>query len=508
MVAPTDEIIDHQTIKAAAETVVSDPMDRFPPLIAFRCLADATTLLTQAATVQLRTGGAAVTETLTMPRRGYGPRPVEVMSPMSRTLYSALVSHLGPYLPERSRKPGAWPEHRRFGREGDHSHVVELDFASCYELVDHTDLHQELLLRSFDQPVVDALAALLRGVGRHGRGLPQMLADSDLLADAYLSIIDRRLRRNGHDLHRFADDIRVLADDWDRANQIIEIAAEHGRSLGLILSSEKTRVLRKDALAQAEDEATRLLHTHLDEARVNLTELVELDDDPYGTPTVAELEPSDSEALGTAYESLLHAWHAEFRDSREDPALTLSRGMVSHINKALVELHDHESSLPVDLLDDLVFQDPTRLEYVCEYLLARRQHAADEQLTASLLARLTGMGRQGPWAKLWLLHVAGQIDDVADDVAAWVKRQLGDPHETVRAEAAWTLARRGQLETGDLEGCYEDATEITAPALAAAAAKQDDVAQHNGAAALKAAVVRAIRNDGPLNKEAHEWATR
>lgn len=507
MTASPGDVLDKQILHGAAQRVVADPLDRFPPLIAYRCLSDAHHVLARAAAVRLRQGAPAVTEMLTMPRRGFGPRPVEVLSPVSRTVYGALVNRLSDSLPERSRQRGAWSAHRRFGQEGDHRHVVELDFASCYELVDHADLHQELLLRSFDQPVVDALAALLRGVGRHGRGLPQMLADSDLLADAYLSIIDRRLQRSGYQLHRFADDIRVLADDWDQANQIIEIAADHGRSLGLILSSEKTRVLRKDVVGQADEESASLLHTRLDQARVDLTEWVEIED-PYDTEAVTELEPSESEALRTAYESLVQDWHAEFRTSRDDPAAPVTRGMVNHLNKALVELGEHDTPVAVDVLVDLVFQDPARLEYVCQYLLARQERGGEDDLVAARLAELTAMGRQSPWAKLWLLHVADRVDEVPDEVATWVRHQLTDPHETVRAEAAWTLARRGLLATEDLERCYPDATELTAPALAAAAAKQDQVAPANGSEVLQRSMVEAVRTDGPLNREAYAWATR
>ena len=173
--------IDRDQLIAAARDAASRPLDHFPPLVTYCCLEDAATSLAAAAMAHLHSADPASSETLTMPRRGFGPRPVEILSPASRTLYSALVGNLDSALPEASRREGAWSEHREFGRQGDHEYVVELDFAACYELIDHGELQRELLLRSFDSTTVTALGHLLQGLGRHGRGLPQMLEASDRL---------------------------------------------------------------------------------------------------------------------------------------------------------------------------------------------------------------------------------------------------------------------------------------------------------------------------------------
>jgi RNA-directed DNA polymerase len=439
-----------------------------------------------------------------MPRRGFGPRPVEILSPTSRTLYSALVDHLAPALPEPSRREGSWSEHREFGRTGDHNYVVELDFAACYELIDHGDLQRELLLRSFDSEAVKAIGKLLGGLGRHGRGLPQMLAASDRLADAYLDVIDRRLVRRGYQLHRFADDVRVLAEEWDEANEILEQAAGYGRSLGLILSSSKTGIRRRDVLDDQEDEPFNLLKEYLSEVTAELSDIVVISG-PYGSPEFDVEDPDDAEALQETYARILAEWHDEFRESQDEGrAMTLQHGLASHINTALASAVARPQALPAALLEDLVFHDPTRLESVCRYLLDRRKTIkATGRLSNSLLKALTGMGRQSAWAKLWMLHASAEATSVPAAVIDWIEHQLDDTHEVVRAEAAWTAACHGRLRTNDLETCYSSATEITWPALAAAAARQQ---QATAAEGLKRQVVDAVRNDGPLNKEAYAWA--
>ena len=499
--------INREQLVAAARESARHPLDHFPPLVLYRCLEDAGASLAAAAMAQLQSDDPAASEILTMPRRGFGPRPVEILSPASRTLYSALVDNLAPALPEASRREGAWSEHREFGREGDHEYVVELDFAACYELIDHGDLQRELLLRSFDSTTVSALGALMQGIGRHGRGLPQMLEASDRLADAYLDIVDRNLMRRGYRLHRFADDVRVLADEWDEANTIIEEAAAYGRSLGLILSSAKTGIRRREVLDEREDEAFNLLKDYLEQVTADLSEILVVTG-PYGSAEFDVEDPDDAEALSETYAKILGEWHEEFRESKDlGRPMSLPPGLTTHINTALASAVARPQALTVDLLEDLVFHDPARLENVCRYLLDRQNSGkSTRRLSNSLLRALTRMGRQSPWAKLWILHASAEADGLPADAAAWVEQQILDSHEVVRAEAAWTAACHGRLGTESLAGCYAKASNITMPALAAAAARQQSFTEVEDAELLSRHVVDAIRNDGPLNKEAYTWA--
>ena len=304
-----------------------------------------------------------------MPRRGFGPRPVEILAPTSRTTYTALVQHLMTSLPASSRRDGQWREHLDFGRTGEHSYVVEIDFASCYELIDHDDLKAELLLRSFDSDAVTALAGVLSGLGRHGRGLPQMLESSDRLADTYLSIIDRRLQRRGHILHRFADDMRILASSWYEANDIIEETAIYARELGMILASSKTRVRRREVVDHTEKSIKEFFTQYVDATTADLTDFIVVDQD-YDSAEVYVRTPEESVALTGAYSRILDSWHENWKLSQSDnSSLELPIGLANSINAALSHLSSESPPVPLDLLLDLVFHDPVRLENVSRYLV-------------------------------------------------------------------------------------------------------------------------------------------
>ena len=493
----------YSDIQRAAKQVSLERLDHHPPLIVFECLTDASEVLSAAALARLQAGGRAVTETLTMPRRGFGPRPVEVLSPVSRTVYTSLVEHLSDSIPPPSRGGSSWAEHETFGLDGAHSYVVEMDFASCYELIEHEDLTQELLLRSYDHETVTALISLLRGVGRRGRGLPQMLHASDRLADTYLDIIDRRLRRKGRSLHRYADDIRVLADDWDRANEVIEETGAYARELGLILSSEKTSIRLRRTLAEDIDHHRRIRDEFF---KNHANAVLESQQGPYHEPDQIYSDAYDA-ATGGAFIRFLTQWHEDFAD-RDSASIERSRftTMSGLIPAALAALSNAPEPLEEALLADLVFQDPTRLEFVSNYVLGHLSGPhADHDFASSVIDNLTSMGRQGSWSKLWLLRVTTQLSGPSRQTARWMHQQLLSTSEVVRAEAAWACATHGLLRSDELQGCYSSASELSMPGLSAAASRQSVAASDRGSS-LSPDILAAIEEDSPLNRKAAQWA--
>lgn len=484
-----------EKIDEAAEATVNSNLDRFPPLVVYTCLAGAQQALAASALLSTQMCAPATSEILTMPRRTFGTRPIEVLSPTSRTVYNALVAVLGDSLVKPTRGHDAWEAHREFGRVGTHEYVVELDFASCYELLNHEDLREELLLRSLDFAAVGALMDLLAGVGHRGRGLPQMLAPSDRLADTYLSVIDREMARTGYRANRFADDVRVLAGDWESANAVIEHVAEVGRGLGLILSSEKTKIWLTETLRQQEDRREAALVESFSDAADELTELVF---DPYGD-VVDILAPDRDSVLVTASKRVLEAWAEAFGDDSES-AQRLRVTLKPHVSFALSVLGRQSVTLNGDLLDDLIFDDETRLQSVCRYVVDLHRTGSTKD-ARQLLSRLTMRQRQSPWGKLWVLSAAESFGygprSISKETRIWLSRQLQDGHEVVRAQAAWLLACRGALTDAELERSYRKATEVSAHALAAAAAKQSN---------LPTGLVAAIRDENRLNLEAYRWA--
>src|SRR5215469_5449473 len=99
--------------------------DRFPPIIVERCLQGAESAVISYISTAYRSGAIVPSETLTMPKSGFGLRPVTVTDLASRLLYSALVDSIADALPVPTRGEGKWDEFRRFGVEGSHEYVVE-----------------------------------------------------------------------------------------------------------------------------------------------------------------------------------------------------------------------------------------------------------------------------------------------------------------------------------------------------------------------------------------------
>jgi hypothetical protein len=176
--------------------------------------------------------------------------------------------------------------------------------------------------------------------------------------------------------------------------------------------------------------------------------------------------------------------------------------MSASLGFAVAVLFDDAERLPNRMLRDLVFNESLRLEHVCSYLAWRgRDEAFSTEHHWVSLQQLTEMGRQSPWAKLWLLTTACRLPssggNAFQNVLRWVRSQLEDRHELVRAEASWTLAQMGELDGRMIGMLYARASRLTFPALAAAAGKQGNV---------QASVANAIRDDSPLNRRAFEWA--
>lgn len=405
------------------------------------------------------------------------------MSPVSRTLYTGLVSAIEAALPDPTRRDGSWRTFRDFGREGEHRYVVEMDLTSCYELVNHVDLLQELMLRSFDKKTTHALSALLRDVGHRGRGIPQMLESSDRLADAYLSVIDRKLMRQGWKLMRYADDYRVLADDWQEANRIIEFTSAAARALGLILSTSKTIIVKRQTLNEAEELSNQNLSHRLQQEADDM----DIDDYHWGGEYVSQ--PAN---IAEAGHMLVEHWHGQFVLGAD-----VVEGDRKLLRRALVAATDHSEAIEPELLNDLVFESAPRLEWICEYLLRRTDGDDYRNATLGLLMKTVG---NSPWSKIWLLHVAESVVALDAEFLEWIVEQASDAHEVVRAQAVWVLACRGALETTLLQEVYSVSTEISGPSLAACAAMQGKI---DPSSPISPQVISGVRNDGNLNPPSH-----
>lgn len=495
-------LLDEIDLPSSAHDVVTSPLDHFPRLLVDRCLENAADVLAKHTESSYLSGSSINAELLTVPRRGYGPRPVTISDAMSRTLYYAIVRALETYLPPASRLRGNYDKHRSFGFDDPTAaYVVELDIAACYEYIDHKRLAEELLVRSTSLDLCQAMAIYLSEIFGYSRGLPQMQTPSDRLADAYLSILERNLGRDGWSLSRYADDFRILATNWEQANHVVERGAEYARELGLILSSEKTKILRMQTVVNRHKEDQEFLASRIQIAKEDLSQVIFMAMGPYGEGEPITEEPTTLSAAQNACWQIVNEWGE--RAAESDPEVPLDSPEQRAIPAALIILGNYADRIPDKLITDMVFNTPLRLEQVCKYLTVRASSNTftfeDHWRTLESLAR---MGRQSPWAKLWLMHTIETflptLGGPPGPVRKWTSQQLADRHEIVRAQAAWLLALVGDFGAEVVTDLYRRATRMSQPALAAAASR-------SGKTSPK--VMSAIEQDHPLNREAVMWAS-
>jgi hypothetical protein len=442
-------------IGEAARTVTGQSLDKLPQMLMDRCLSGSVEVLAAAVESRFAVGCRVAHETISMPRKGFSPRPVTLLGADARCLYSALVSEISRDLPHRSSAD--WVHHENFGLESgsvgsttvDSSYIVEFDIASCYEYVVHDTLRDELLLRSMNSCVASSVVDLPGEVYPSGRGLPQLSAVSDMLGDAYLEIVERTLLRSGLAVSRFADDFKAVVDDWGLATRVIETAAEVARPLGLVLSTEKTGIRKVATVRQRREAREQFIEKYFNTVRAELTQFT-LTKIGYDDFEIESIEPDEYEAYAAALKKILEDWYSGAHGT-EDVSMH-----VAELGRCLHGLPHDSERLADELLVEIVFRHPLHLREVVHYLMERKDEI---ELNWTTLASLCLMGRQSPWSKVWLSHLASQLPAVeADDphriqVVDWARSQLKDSHETVRAEAAWFLGLIGAISEDDVAHC-------------------------------------------------------
>ncbi|MFD8343555.1 reverse transcriptase domain-containing protein [[Kitasatospora] papulosa] len=485
-----------------AKRLESVRLERLPPLIIDECLIDCSKELANTADMILSGRISLPHETLAMPRKKFGPRPVTISSTAARVAYAALVEHLGDSLGPKSREDGNWETFKSFAIASEAEYIVKFDIASYYEYIDHQLLAQQVLAHTLNPESTEQLRAALGSVIGGIRGLPQLLSASDHLSDTYIGKLERRLIRDGYSVLRFADDFTAACESWETANVIIERAAEYARDLGLVLSSEKTNISKRATLILAEQSEAQFINDSFEAAKIELSQVFLWGD--YGEAITKADEPDDRKAMTATMWSLLHGWLDTVTNAAPEDSFRLEGHYRTFIPGALGWLRGHDQRVPERILQEIVFKHPLFLGSVCGYVSSRAESAyglVEDPWTT--IRSLTAMGRQSPWAKLWLLDTVSKTRSRPswnyEPVMAWVDRQLEDRHEAVRAQAAWAAACHSRLSEQSVTSLYTRASPISQPALSACAAKQGTIGK---------GIVNSVKQDGPTMKKAYEWAEK
>lgn len=452
-------------------------------------------------------------EIVAVSKTRHAVRPVALWDLPSRLLYRALTANLTHDLQFPQRSADAWRTFERGPLQSSQprDYVVAADIASCYELIDHALLGQELLIQAGNHRLVDALLALLRESSGRTYGLPQQCSASDLLAEIFLDKLERSLHRRGLNVSRYNDDFRFVCKSWSQVIRTIEVLTEEARNHGLILNDSKLVTWGRAKYEQYLNEA--------DELRDRIAAEVQLDMESFhfegydGTFDPDFEEDDDEDEGGDEDEEnldegvtavrILDRWHLIASSGRIDEG-----DRAEH--RALLQLLPHAfnilSGIRSDIEDSvgtamqMLRFEQTMTPYISRFLITRQDHASVISEFDKLLARnayLTG------WQKWWLQQPLTKIPDFVNGNKAaarkdWIKEIFNSAERpsALQAQASMSLARFGMIGEDELLRVYDRSTPVSRPVVVAAIAILNP----------GKAVANAVTRDGQLNRWIFDWA--
>lgn len=437
-------------------------------------------------------------ETVFVNKAGHGVRPVAVWDLPSRLAYGALAQSLRHALPSFDRGRVAWHAFQRAPLDVGGDYIVVSDIAACYQFVDHGLLGAELLAQTGDHATVEAIKALLHETGGRTYGLPQQSAASDVLAEAFLRRLERALVRRGLSVARYNDDFRFTCAQWSDVVRSIEVFAEEARLHGLTVNDLKTvpwgTVKYRDHL----DEADRLRKDIADEAEIDLTQ----DDLGYdGDVVTVSPEKDDIDRLASV--RVLERWARVAGRGRVPQSRRIEHRAVLQLLPAALKTLEAEPSTDQTVLvlcTKLLRYERTMTPAVSTYLASRD----DETAVLSAFDKLLNANPYlNGWQNWWLQQPLARHSGFSTGIGA--KRRLAWAHNALtsaehapvlRAHAALTLSRHGQIDAAGLLRMYDRSSASVRPVLAAAVALREP----------EDAMRDAVTGDSTLNLWAYEWA--
>lgn len=173
-----------------------------------------------------------------------GERHLGIPTIRDRVVQQALLDILQPifdpdfhpssygYRPGRSAKD-AVAKATMFIRKYGLSHVVDMDLSKCFDRLDHDLIIASVRRRVTDGSILNLIRMMLEsGVMAEGVlsstevGSPQGGVVSPLIANIYLDAFDQEMKRRGHRIVRYADDILILCRSDSGAVHAEQVATQ------------------------------------------------------------------------------------------------------------------------------------------------------------------------------------------------------------------------------------------------------------------------------------------
>ncbi len=139
---------------------------------------------------------------------------------------------------------------RRYGLE----HVVDMDLSKCFDKLDHELILRSIRTRVTDGSVLELINQFLKsGVMVDGHwqqtelGSPQGGVISPLIANIYLDAFDQEMRKRGHRIVRYADDILIFCRSRAGAeNALVQATKLLEKELKLTVNQSKSHIAHSE----------------------------------------------------------------------------------------------------------------------------------------------------------------------------------------------------------------------------------------------------------------------
>ena len=143
-----------------------------------------------------------------------------------------------------------WSNFRDYSRElieGGYDTVLFTDISSFYDTIEIPRLISDIASFGVKKDNKELLQKCLN-MWAHPKiiGIPQGFKPSDILAEAYLNSIDKRLQNKGIIHLRYSDDMRIFCENRDDAIDALHHLTRLYREKGLNLQTSKSIILEKD----------------------------------------------------------------------------------------------------------------------------------------------------------------------------------------------------------------------------------------------------------------------
>jgi RNA-directed DNA polymerase len=131
-----------------------------------------------------------------------------------------------------------------------HTHVVEIDIRKYFDNIQHERLVKLVRERITDGRVLQLLEGFLRqgvmdgnSLAEAKEGTPQGGVISPLLANIFLNPLDWEMSKSGFKMVRYADDMVVMCQSQEEAQEALRVIGAWMEEVGLELNQDKSRVV-------------------------------------------------------------------------------------------------------------------------------------------------------------------------------------------------------------------------------------------------------------------------